>query len=62
MARMPSTMFRARKTMRPMPSPIGIVTPGARNFRGASRNEIARTIPSHVKVTATARAAGVAFI
>lgn len=44
-----------------MPSPIGMVTPGARNFSGASRKEIARTIPSHTKVTATVRAAAVAF-
>ncbi|HEU5386099.1 MAG TPA: hypothetical protein VFV73_09390 [Streptosporangiaceae bacterium] len=55
-AKAASTRFRARKTSRPMPSPMGIVTPGARNFSGASRNEIARTIPSHTKVTATAAA------
>jgi uncharacterized protein (DUF2249 family) len=37
-----------------------MVTPGARNFSGASRKEIARTIPSHVKVPATAMAAAAA--
>lgn len=43
----------------PIPSPSGTVTPGARNFSGASRNEIATTIPSQMNVTAieTARAA-----
>lgn len=56
-AKAASTRFRARKTSRPMPSPMGMVTPWARNFSGASRNEIARTIPSHTKVTATAAAA-----
>ncbi|GLP69685.1 hypothetical protein TUSST3_63070 [Streptomyces sp. TUS-ST3] len=39
-----------------------MVTPGARNFSGASRKEIASTIPSHTKVTALAVAADVAFI
>lgn len=39
-----------------MPSPICLVTVGARNFSGASRNEIASTMPSHTKVTATATA------
>ena len=37
-----------------MPRPIGIVTPGARNFIGASRNEIASTMPSQTKIAATA--------
>ncbi len=39
-----------------MPRPISSVTPGARNFSGASRKEIASTMPSHTKVTATATA------
>ncbi len=47
--------------MRPMPSPSGMVTPGARNFRGASRKEIARTMPSHTKTAAPATAADVEF-
>ncbi|GAA4195977.1 hypothetical protein GCM10023074_21030 [Microbispora amethystogenes] len=45
-----------------MPRPIGTVTPGARNFSGASRNEIASTIPSQTKVAAAATAAEVWFI
>lgn len=49
-------MLRTRKTSRPMPSPIGSVTPGARNFSGASRNEIAKTMPSQMNVTAVASA------
>ena len=53
-ARMSSTMLSALKTSRPMPSPMGTVTPGARNLRGASRNEMASTMPSHTKVTAVA--------
>ncbi|CPC06178.1 Uncharacterised protein [Mycobacterium tuberculosis] len=36
-----------------MPSPICSVTPAARNFSGASRNEIATTIPSQTNATAT---------
>ena len=35
-----------------MPRPSASVTPGARNLRGASRKEIARTIPSHAQATA----------
>ncbi len=53
-AKIVSTMLSARKTRRPIPSPIGTVTPGARNFRGVSRNEIAKTIPSHTKTIETA--------
>ncbi len=49
-----STVLSARKTRRPMPSPICNVTLGARNFSGASRNEMASTMPSQTKVTATA--------
>ncbi|COX25275.1 Uncharacterised protein [Mycobacterium tuberculosis] len=48
-----STVLSARKTNRPMPSPICSVTPAARNFSGASRNEIATTIPSQTNATAT---------
>ena len=33
-----------------------MVTPGARNFSGASRNEIASTMPSQTKIAATATA------
>ena len=47
-----SVTFSARNTSRPIPHPRGTVPPGARNFSGASRNEIASTIPSQVKVTA----------
>jgi hypothetical protein len=36
-----------------MPSPICNVTLGARNFSGASKNEMASTMPSQTKVTAT---------
>lgn len=45
-----SHVFSARNTNRPMPKPICSVTPGARNFSGASRNEIASTMPSQTKV------------
>ncbi|GAB3146407.1 hypothetical protein GCM10027161_40100 [Microbispora hainanensis] len=45
-----------------MPSPIGIVTPGARNFNGASMKEIASTIPSQTKVAAPPTAAEAEFI
>ena len=54
MAKATSTVLSARKTKRPMPSPICKVTLGARNFSGASRNEMASTMPSQTKVTATA--------
>ena len=37
-----------------MPSPICTVTPGARNFSGVSRNEIASNMPSQTKTTAVA--------
>jgi hypothetical protein len=37
-----------------MPSLICTVTPGARNFSGVSRNEIASTMPSQTKTTAVA--------
>jgi hypothetical protein len=53
-ARIASAMFSPRKTRRPMPRPIRTVTPGARNFSGASRNEMATTMPSHVKTAAVA--------
>ena len=36
-----------------MPSPNGAVIPGARNFSGVSRNEIASTIPSQTNGTPT---------
>ena len=39
-----------------MPSPIGSVTPGARNFSGASMNEIASTMPSQTNTAAAATA------
>jgi hypothetical protein len=39
------------------PSPTARVTLGARNIRGASRNEIARIMPSQTKVAATPKAA-----
>ena len=55
-AKTTSTVLSARNTSRPMPRPIGNVTLGARNLSGASRNEIAKTMPSHTKVTATATA------
>ena len=51
-----STRLRAAKTTRPMPRPSASVTPGARNLSGASRKEIARTIPSHTQATAPATA------
>ena len=38
-ARTTSTVFGARKTSRPMPSPRGRVMPGALNFSGVSRNQ-----------------------
>ena len=43
-ARTTSTVFMARKTSRPMPTPRGRVMPGARNFSGVSRNEMASTM------------------
>src|SRR4051794_11593754 len=49
-----SKTFNARNTNRPMPSPTLSVTPGARNFSGASTNEIASTMPSHTKTAAIA--------
>lgn len=55
-AKIVSTMLSARKTRRPIPSPIGTVTPGARNFKGVSKNEIAKSIPSHTKTIETATA------
>ena len=39
-----------------MPRPTCRVTPGARNFSGASMKEIATTMPSHTKIAATATA------
>ncbi len=49
-------VLSARKTRRPMPRPMVSVTPGARNFSGASMNEIATTMPNHVNAVATATA------
>ena len=37
-----------------MPSPTFSVTPGARNFSGASTNEMASTMPTHTNTTAAA--------
>ncbi len=54
-----SQALSARNTSRPMPSPSWMVTPGARNFSGASRNEIASTMPSQTKIAATATPAQV---
>src|SRR3954453_24049611 len=51
-----STALSARNTSRPIPRPIGSVTPGARNLSGASRNEIPSTSPSQVNSNATATA------
>src|SRR5690349_10626307 len=51
-----SQALSARKTKRPMPSPICSVTPGARNFSGVSMKEMASTMPSHIKIAATATA------
>ena len=56
MASTTSTVLSARKTRRPIPRPICSVTLGARNFSGASRNEMASTMPSQTKITATATA------
>jgi|GEM_PF-2671164 len=56
MANTTSMLLSARNVRRPMPKPICRVTLGARNFNGASKNEIASTMPSHTKVTATANA------
>src|SRR3569833_2615187 len=53
-ARADSVMFNALNTSRPTPRPRGTVMPGARNFSGVSRKEIAATIPNHVKAAATA--------
>ena len=39
-----------------MPRPICSVTPGARNFSGASMKEMASTMPSHTNTAATATA------
>ena len=61
-ARTTSTVFRARKTSRPMPSPRGTVMPGARNFSGVSRNEMASTMPSHTNATAAPMSCPVAGI
>lgn len=55
-ARIASTVFSARNTSRPIPRPNGMVIPGARNFSGASMNEMARTMPSQVKTAPTATA------
>src|SRR5690625_3407649 len=55
-ARITSATFSARNTIRPMPSPIRTVTSGARNFSGASRKEMATTMPSQTNVVATASA------
>lgn len=42
-----------------MPSPTGMLTPGARNFNGASTKEIASTMPSHTNATAPVTAVDV---
>src|SRR5581483_4545989 len=53
-ARTDSVMFNTLNTSRPIPRPRGTVMPGARNFSGVSRKEIAVTSPNHVKVVAAA--------
>src|SRR5574337_1435990 len=55
-ARTSSALFSARKTIRPIPRQSGIVALGARNFSGASINEIAATMPDQRKVAAIATA------
>lgn len=45
-----STMFKALKTIRPIPNPNGRVIPGARNFSQASIKLIALTNPIHMNV------------
>jgi hypothetical protein len=47
-------MFSARNTSLPMPSPSCTVMPGARNLSGASRNEMASTMPHQRKIEAVA--------
>jgi len=49
-----SAMLRARNTMRPIARPTRNSRPSARNFSGASRKEIANTMPSHINVAAAA--------
>lgn len=49
-----STLFSAAKTNRPMPKPMGNVTPGALNFSQASKKLMAHTNPIQVKVQMTA--------
>lgn len=43
-------------TRRPMPSPSGMVMPGAVNFNGASISEMPMTSPSHTAGTTISRA------
>lgn len=47
-----SIRLRAVNTSFPIPKPNTLVTPGARNFRGASINEIPKTKPTQQKVIA----------
>lgn len=49
-----STLFNAAKTNRPMPKPMGKVTPGALNFSHASKKLMAHTNPIQVKVQISA--------
>ncbi|WP_345788954.1 hypothetical protein [Brevibacterium sediminis] len=43
-----STQFITPNTSRPMPSPSGIVMPGAVNFSGASMSEMPMMSPSQM--------------
>lgn len=54
-AKIHSTLFRAKKTNRPIPKPKGTVMPGARNFSQASMKLIAQTNPIQRKTLAMTR-------
>jgi hypothetical protein len=45
-------MFRALKTIRPMPTASGTVMPRALNLSGVSRKDIAATMPNQMNGTA----------
>lgn len=50
MANTHSILLSTENTKRPIPNPIGSVTPGALNFSHASKKLIAHTKPIHKKV------------
>lgn len=54
MAKTHSILLSASKTSLPIPSPSGMVMPGALNFNQASKKLMAHTKPIHRKVATTA--------